>query len=87
MGLASNHDTTLRPQRLTVGQLLGRAKEISEFVKHGSDKGWIEIILSNKNGPNVVIKRHINKNNNTSVWKINGKNTRLQLSESTATFS
>ncbi|KAI9239774.1 MAG: hypothetical protein BYD32DRAFT_410198 [Podila humilis] len=54
--------------------LLGRAKEISEFVKHGADKGWIEIILSNKNGPNVVIKRHINRNNNTSVWKINGEN-------------
>ncbi|KAG0216880.1 Structural maintenance of chromosomes protein 5 [Mortierella sp. NVP41] len=54
--------------------LLGRAKDISEFVKHGSDKGWIEIVLCNKNGSNVVIKRHINKNNNTSIWKINGEN-------------
>ncbi|GJJ69205.1 structural maintenance of chromosomes protein 5 [Entomortierella parvispora] len=54
--------------------LLGRAKEISEFVKHGSDKGWIEVVLCNKNGTNVVIKRHINKTNNTSVWKINGEN-------------
>ncbi|KAF9183789.1 Structural maintenance of chromosomes protein 5 [Haplosporangium sp. Z 767] len=54
--------------------LLGRAKDISEFVKHGSDKGWVEIVLCNKNGANVVIKRHINKNNNTSVWKINGEN-------------
>ncbi|KAF9428893.1 Structural maintenance of chromosomes protein 5 [Podila epigama] len=54
--------------------LLGRAKDVSEFVKHGSDKGWIEIVLYNKNGPNVVIKRHINKSNNTSVWKINGEN-------------
>ncbi|KAF9904767.1 Structural maintenance of chromosomes protein 5 [Linnemannia zychae] len=54
--------------------LLGRAKDISEFVKHGSDKGWIEIVLCNKNGSNVIIKRHINKNNNTSVWKINGEN-------------
>ncbi|KAG0205803.1 Structural maintenance of chromosomes protein 5 [Mortierella sp. GBA30] len=54
--------------------LLGRAKDISEFVKHGSDKGWIEIVLCNKHGSNVVIKRHINKNNNTSVWKINGEN-------------
>lgn len=54
-------------------QLLGRAKDISEFVKHGSDKGWIEVVLCNKNGANVVIKRHINKTNNTSVWKINGK--------------
>ncbi|KAF9209114.1 Structural maintenance of chromosomes protein 5 [Haplosporangium sp. Z 27] len=51
--------------------LLGRAKDISEFVKHGSDKGWIEIVLCNKHGSNVTIKRHINKNNNTSVWKIN----------------
>ncbi|KAF9347906.1 Structural maintenance of chromosomes protein 5 [Mortierella sp. AD094] len=54
--------------------LLGRAKDISEFVKHGADKGWIEIVLCNKNGANVSIKRHINKNNNTSVWKINGEN-------------
>ncbi|KAG0311359.1 Structural maintenance of chromosomes protein 5, partial [Dissophora globulifera] len=51
--------------------LLGRAKDISEFVKHGADKGWIEIVLCNRHGSNVVIKRHINKNNNTSVWKIN----------------
>ncbi|KAG0036191.1 Structural maintenance of chromosomes protein 5 [Podila clonocystis] len=55
-------------------QLLGRAKEISEFVKHGADKGWIEIVLCNKSGPNVVIKRHINKKNNISIWKINGEN-------------
>ncbi|KAG0313305.1 Structural maintenance of chromosomes protein 5 [Dissophora globulifera] len=54
--------------------LLGRAKDISEFVKHGADKGWIEIVLCNRHGSNVVIKRHINKNNNTSVWKINGEN-------------
>ncbi|KAF9166857.1 Structural maintenance of chromosomes protein 5 [Mortierella sp. AD011] len=54
--------------------LLGRAKDISEFVKHGADKGWIEIVLCNKHGANVSIKRHINKNNNTSVWKINGEN-------------
>ncbi|ORZ06802.1 P-loop containing nucleoside triphosphate hydrolase protein [Lobosporangium transversale] len=54
--------------------LLGRAKDISEFVKHGYDKGWIEIVLCNRNGSNVAIKRHINKNNNTSVWKINGEN-------------
>ncbi|KAG0322108.1 Structural maintenance of chromosomes protein 5, partial [Linnemannia gamsii] len=54
--------------------LLGRAKDISEFVKHGSDKGWIEIVLCNKNGSNVTIKRNINKNNNHSIWKINGEN-------------
>ncbi|KAF9429322.1 Structural maintenance of chromosomes protein 5 [Entomortierella beljakovae] len=54
--------------------LLGRAKDISEFVKHGADKGWIEIVLCNKFGSNVTIKRNINKNNNTSVWKINGEN-------------
>ncbi|KAF9972521.1 Structural maintenance of chromosomes protein 5 [Actinomortierella ambigua] len=54
--------------------VLGRAKDVSEFVKHGSEKGWIEISLYNSKGPNVVIKRHINRNNNTSVWKINGEN-------------
>ncbi|KAG0286881.1 Structural maintenance of chromosomes protein 5 [Dissophora globulifera] len=55
-------------------KLLGRAKDISEFVKHGADKGWIEIVLCNRHGSNAVIKRHINKNNNTDVWKINGEN-------------
>ncbi|KAG0349469.1 Structural maintenance of chromosomes protein 5 [Podila humilis] len=54
--------------------LLGRAKDVSEFVKHGSDKGWIEIVLCSKQGQNCVIKRHINKSNNTSIWKINGEN-------------
>ncbi|KAI8346052.1 hypothetical protein B0O80DRAFT_407246 [Mortierella sp. GBAus27b] len=54
--------------------LLGRAKDISEFVKHGADKAWIEIVLCNRHGSNVVIKRHITKSNNTSVWKINGEN-------------
>ncbi|KAG0236867.1 Structural maintenance of chromosomes protein 5 [Actinomortierella wolfii] len=53
--------------------VLGRAKDVSEFVKHGAEKGWIEIVLYNAKGPNVVIKRHINKNNNTSIWKINGE--------------
>jgi chromosome segregation ATPase len=54
--------------------VLGRAKEIQEFVKHGSDKASIEIELydSGNNG-NLIIKRSFKKNSNSSVWRIAGK--------------
>ncbi|ORX96250.1 P-loop containing nucleoside triphosphate hydrolase protein [Basidiobolus meristosporus CBS 931.73] len=54
--------------------LLGRAKEISEFVKHGHERASIEIEL--KGSPrigNIIIKRQIKRSNNSSVWKINGQ--------------
>ncbi|KAF0492709.1 P-loop containing nucleoside triphosphate hydrolase protein [Gigaspora margarita] len=52
--------------------LLGRAKEISDFVKHGQERASIEIELKNK-GRNVVITRMIRKSNNLSQWKLNGQ--------------
>ncbi|RHZ89185.1 hypothetical protein Glove_18g107 [Diversispora epigaea] len=53
--------------------LLGRAKEISDFVKHGQERASIEIELKNKN-KNIIITRMIKKSNNTSQWKLNGQN-------------
>ena len=51
--------------------MLGRAKDISEFVKHGQDRASIEIELKSKKS-RVVIVRTIKKSNNTSQWKLNG---------------
>ncbi|CAG8597007.1 13762_t:CDS:10, partial [Acaulospora morrowiae] len=52
--------------------LLGRAKEISDFVKHGQERASIEIELKDKS-KNVVVSRTIKKSNNNSQWKLNGK--------------
>ncbi|CAZ79935.1 unnamed protein product [Tuber melanosporum] len=52
---------------------LGRAKEISEFVKHGCDTAVIEIELQGKeNERNPIIKRKIGRENNTSTFTLNG---------------
>lgn len=55
--------------------LLGRAREISEFIKHGEDRSCIELELYNNKGPNHVIKRIIEREANRSTWYINGKTT------------
>ncbi|KAI9595896.1 hypothetical protein BDF19DRAFT_440498 [Syncephalis fuscata] len=54
--------------------LLGRGKELADFVKHGHDKAVIEVELyrSPEEG-NVVIRRQIKQSTNTSIWKINGE--------------
>lgn len=58
-------------------QLLGRAKELGEFVKHGSKEATIEIELQRatigprKTGGNPIITRQIRKDNKTSFW-LNG---------------
>ncbi|RUS15767.1 LOW QUALITY PROTEIN: structural maintenance of chromosomes protein 5-like protein [Endogone sp. FLAS-F59071] len=53
--------------------LLGRAKDISEFVKTGKDNASIEIELKHRGrGGNIVIKRQIKKAKNNSIWQING---------------
>ncbi|KAJ1981450.1 Structural maintenance of chromosomes protein 5 [Dimargaris xerosporica] len=53
--------------------LLGRAKDISEFVKHGYERASIEIELQgHPSSRNPIIKRSIQRSNNSSSWKING---------------
>ncbi|KAF1812653.1 P-loop containing nucleoside triphosphate hydrolase protein [Eremomyces bilateralis CBS 781.70] len=57
---------------------LGRAKEVGEFVKHGSPEGEIEVELSAgpaQKGVNPIIRRLIKKDGNKSHWSLNGKNT------------
>ncbi|KAI8088924.1 uncharacterized protein BX664DRAFT_123673 [Halteromyces radiatus] len=54
-------------------QLLGRAKNIAEFVKTGEETASIQIELKQVGQHNVVIQRHINKANNATNWKLNGR--------------
>jgi hypothetical protein len=51
-------------------KLLGRAKDISDFVKHGQERALIEIELKNEDP--IIITRTIEKSTNSSKWKING---------------
>lgn len=57
--------------------LLGRAREVGEFVKHGTDQGTIELELYNKDGLNYTIKRIITRDNK-SDWFINKKSVNLK---------
>jgi hypothetical protein len=53
---------------------LGRAKEVSEFVKHGFQDAFIEIELQGrKDERNPVIKRKISRENNGSTYYLNGE--------------
>ncbi|CAG8496460.1 5616_t:CDS:2, partial [Ambispora gerdemannii] len=52
--------------------LLGRAKEISDFIKHGAVIAEIEIELKCPD-KNVVINRKIKKEKNSTSWKIDGQ--------------
>ena len=53
--------------------VLGRSKEIQEFVKHGAEKASVEIELYNsENHGNLIIKRSFKRGSNSSVWRISG---------------
>jgi len=52
--------------------LLGRAKDIKDFVKHGKEKAIIEIELKTKGREKLVIRRTFGREKNTSTWKIDG---------------
>ena len=57
-------------------QHLGRAKEVSEYVKHGCQEAMIEIELA-KDGKrfknNIVIRCTIKRDGNKTVFSVNGK--------------
>ena len=63
-------------QLLTYNQHLGRAKDVSEYVKHGSQEAMIEIELA-KDGKrfksNLVISCTIKREGNKTVFAVNGK--------------
>jgi chromosome segregation ATPase len=53
--------------------LLGRAKNIAEFVKTGEEEATIAIELKKVGVRNIVIQRTFKKNDNTNTWRINGR--------------
>lgn len=56
-------------------KILGRAKEINSYIKHGKKNALVEIELWGSNVPgqnSTTISRYIEEK--SSVWKINGLN-------------
>lgn len=54
--------------------VLGRAKDVASFVKQGHETGFTEIELKGLIGePNVVVRRIIQRKNNSSEYRLNGK--------------
>ena len=59
-------------------KLLGRAKDVKEFVKRGCARGEIELELFREGGKTLIIKRCINSQDNSSTWCINGKSAKKE---------
>lgn len=60
-------------------QHLGRAKELSEFVKHGCSEADIEIELKGHRGKtNPVIRRNIRREGNKSSWSVDRQQSTLK---------
>ncbi len=79
LGLAGRPD--VRPSVFFIAhfsyrQVLGRAKHVKDFVKHGCETATIEVEIK-KIPRNLVIHRTLNANLNSSSWLLNGK----QISE------
>ncbi|KAG1868097.1 P-loop containing nucleoside triphosphate hydrolase protein [Suillus tomentosus] len=54
--------------------ILGRANEISSFVKHGKESGYIEIELKGAKGQkNLVIRRNLSAKSKSSTLTLNGQ--------------
>ncbi|KAJ2813772.1 Structural maintenance of chromosomes protein 5, partial [Coemansia furcata] len=53
--------------------VMKRAKDISEFVKHGHENGAIEITLATGGSGSVRIRREMARQGNKSSWKIDGR--------------
>ncbi|XP_053322557.1 structural maintenance of chromosomes protein 5 [Spea bombifrons] len=59
---------------------IGRADKVGFYVKHGCQKGMVELELYKSSG-NLVIRRDIQFANNQSTWYINGKSVSLKFVE------
>ncbi|KAJ3121956.1 Structural maintenance of chromosomes protein 5 [Nowakowskiella sp. JEL0407] len=57
--------------------LLGRQKEIQDFIKSGKKNGSVEIELKGKK-KNLVLKRDFMLGSNKNTWKINGQDVTLE---------
>lgn len=68
--------------KLTRLQHLGRAKEVSEYVKHGCQEAVIEIELGadpKRHRKNPVIRCNIKREGNKSIFSLNGKASNKKL--------
>ncbi|XP_070543706.1 structural maintenance of chromosomes protein 5-like [Ptychodera flava] len=63
--------------------LLGRSKEVGEYVKYGHNSAVLEVELCNPAEGNTVIRREITRQGNTSTWRVNGRVTTLREVEET----
>ncbi|XP_077989076.1 structural maintenance of chromosomes protein 5-like isoform X2 [Glandiceps talaboti] len=63
--------------------LLGRSKEVGEFVKYGHNHATLEVELCNPGGRNTIIRRDITRQGNTSTWCVNGNRKSLREVEET----
>ncbi|KAJ3055370.1 Structural maintenance of chromosomes protein 5 [Rhizophlyctis rosea] len=55
-------------------KVVGRATEVSAYVKEGEEKGWVEIELKGRaKGRNIVIRRSIQREDNSTTYKLNGE--------------
>ncbi|KAI9226884.1 MAG: P-loop containing nucleoside triphosphate hydrolase protein [Piptocephalis tieghemiana] len=64
--------------------ILGRARDIADFIKHGHESGWVEVTLrsSSSSSGHVRIRRNIRFNpertSGLSTWQINGQPSTLR---------
>ncbi|KAJ3191489.1 Structural maintenance of chromosomes protein 5 [Irineochytrium annulatum] len=55
-------------------EVLGRAKDIKDFVRKGEEDAIIEIELKRRTKKgNIIIERHLSASNNKSTWVLDGK--------------
>ncbi|CCA70235.1 hypothetical protein PIIN_04174 [Serendipita indica DSM 11827] len=68
--------------------VLGRADQLQAFVKHGYEKGYVEIELKGKIGKrNPIIRRSITTKGGGSTWTLDGKNaTKTQVDNTVASL-
>ena len=58
---------------LPVSQLMKRADNAKDFVRRGSDSGWVEVTLSSSRPDRpIIIKRSMNAKSNSTEWMMNG---------------
>jgi len=54
-------------------RLLGRAREVREYVRRGAPGGWVELTLAGgPSSPPIVVRRDLSAVNNTSTWRLDG---------------
>ncbi|RKP15209.1 P-loop containing nucleoside triphosphate hydrolase protein, partial [Piptocephalis cylindrospora] len=65
--------------------ILGRARDIADFIKHGHDSGWVEVTLRSSSAPegHVRIKRSIRMNpertSGITSWQVDGQASTLKM--------